>query len=245
MSAPDPQAPIPPAATAFLDGFRTAVTSVFILVTLGTFLGIGALAHDLGFTVAWALATSLLMWAAPAQVIMMTALAGGSALLEIAIAVTLSGVRLLPMAVSLLPTLRGPRTRMHHLILPAHFVAVTTWVEGLRLGPTIPRENRVAFINGMGTGFTAVALASTVAGFYLAAGLPPILAAALLFLTPLSFLMSTAGNARAVADRVALALGLVIGPALAAYQVQLDLLWAGVIAGTLGYAVQRFQRRPQ
>jgi predicted branched-subunit amino acid permease len=184
----------------------------------------------------------VLIWAAPAQVIMMTALAGGSALVEIAIAVALSGVRLLPMSVSLIPLLRAERTRTLDLILPAHFVAVTTWAEGLRLLPAIARENRVAFANGMGGGFTLVAASMTVAGYYLAGRLPVVLAAALLFLTPLSFLMSTAGNARSLADRIALALGLVIAPGLAAYEVGLDLLWSGVIGGTIGYAVQRWRR---
>ena len=51
MSATDPPLPT---ATAFLRGLKAAIGSVFILVTIGTFLGIGALAHDLGFSLAWA-----------------------------------------------------------------------------------------------------------------------------------------------------------------------------------------------
>jgi hypothetical protein len=78
-------------------------------------------------------------------------------------------------------------------------------------------------------------------GFYLAAGLPPLLAGALLFLTPMSFLISTARNARVMVDRLALVLGLVIGPLLAWYHVGLDLMWTGVIGGTLAYAVNRLR----
>lgn len=234
-------APLAPWA-AFLHGFRSAVFSVFALVTVGTFLGIGALAHDMQYSLGWAITGAVLIWAAPAQVITMTALATGATLFETAVAVALSGVRLFPMAVSLLPLLRGPRTRMRHLILPAHFVAVTVWSEGLRLAPTIARENRTTFVNGMGAGFSVVAAACTVAGFFLAAGLPPVLAAALLFLTPLSFLMSTAGNARTLADRLALLFGLILGPLLVIYQVSLDLLWSGIIGGTLAYAIGRMRR---
>jgi predicted branched-subunit amino acid permease len=239
MSATDPR-PLS-AAAAFRRGLESAFRSVFILVTVGTFLGIGALAHDLGFSLTWAVVCTVLVWAGPAQVILMTALGGGAALAEIAIAVALSAIRLLPMVVSLIPILRGPATRNRDLVLPAHFIAVTTWAESLRLLPTLPRENRVAFLNGMGSGFMAVGTAFTVIGFYLAASLPMVLAAALLMLTPLAFLMSIAGNARLLADRVALLLGLLIGPVLAAYQVELDLLWAGMIGGTLGYAVHRLR----
>jgi hypothetical protein len=53
--------------------------------------------------------------------------------------------------------------------------------------------------------------------------------------------MSIAGNARLLADRLALGLGLAIGPTLAAYQVQLDLMWGGVIGGTLAYAAHRLR----
>jgi hypothetical protein len=78
-------------------------------------------------------------------------------------------------------------------------------------------------------------------GYHLAAELPPLLAGALLFLTPMSFLMSTARNARLMVDRLALVLGLVLGVALAAYQVQFDLMWTGFGGGTLAYVVHRLR----
>ena len=93
----------------------------------------------------------------------------------------------------------------------------------------------------MGTAFSIVAGAATTAGYYLAAGLPVVLAAALLMLTPLAFLMSIAGNARALSDRLALALGLMIAPVLVWHQVQLDLLWSGLIGGTLAFGAHRLR----
>ena len=236
-----PDIECPPLATqaALLGGLKAGLVSPLIFVTLGTFIGIGALAHDLGFSLGWSIVCSVLLWAAPAQVILMTGLSGGAAPIGIAVAVGLSGVRLLPMVVSLIPVMRSPRTRLQHLILPAHFVAVTLWIEGLRLLPGLPRENRAAFMNGLGAAFTTAATVSTTAGFHMAAGLPTVLTAALLMLTPLSFLMSTAGNARSLPDRLALPFGLVLGPLLAAFEFQLDLLWAGVIGGTLAYAASR------
>lgn len=76
-------------------------------------------------------------------------------------------------------------------------------------------------------------------GYYLAAELPPLLAGALLFLTPMSFLMSTARNARLMVDRLALILGMGVGITLATYHVQFDLMWTGFGGGTLAYVVHR------
>mgnify|MGYP001547428780 CR=1 FL=1 len=79
------------------------------------------------------------------------------------------------------------------------------------------------------------------AGYYLAAGLPPLLAGALLFLTPMSFLMSTARNSRQMIDRLAFVLGLVIGPILTAADVGLDLMWTGIVGGTIAYGIHRLR----
>jgi hypothetical protein len=79
-------------------------------------------------------------------------------------------------------------------------------------------------------------------GYFLAAGLPPLFAGTLLFLTPLSFLISTARNSRQMVDRLALILGLIIGPLLVYWHIGLDLMWTGVVGGTLAYGVHRLRQ---
>src|SRR4051794_9135946 len=177
-------------SAAFKRGALTGAASVFAYVIFGTFVGYGALCHDLGFSLLWALLSTVLVWAGPAQVIVVTTLGSGAPAIEAAIAVSLSGMRLLPMVAALLPVIRTPLTRTRDLFLPAHFTAASMWVEGLRMAPHLPRERRVAFCNGLGAIMMATALAGTVLGFELAAKLPPLFAAAVLFLTPLSFLVS-------------------------------------------------------
>jgi predicted branched-subunit amino acid permease len=226
----------------FLSGIGSALTSVFFLVLAGTYVGIGALAHDYGFSVWWLALSSVIVWASPAQVIAVSALGSGSPLIEAAVAVSLSGVRLFPMVVALLPLVREPKPRVAPLLLPAHFTSVSMWVESLRLLPGIARAQRLAFFNGLSVGYMSTAVTFGFVGFYLAAGVPPLLAAALLFLTPISFLMSTVRNSRQLVDRLAFALGLVIGPVLAYYSVGLDLLWTGVAGGLLAYGFHRLRR---
>ena len=226
---------------AFCGGVRSAVTSVFFLVLAGTYTGLGALAHDYGFSSIWLALSTMLVWAAPAQVILISALGTGATLVETALAVTLSAIRLFPMVVALLPLLRRDDTRTRDLLLPAHFTSVSMWIESLRLLPGVSYERRIAFCNGLSAAYMGTAWSFGFVGYYLAAELPPLLAAGLLFLTPMSFLISTARNARDLLDRLALILGLLIGPALAANHVQLDLMWTGVVGGTAAYLVNRIR----
>lgn len=231
--------------SAYLAGFRATWTSVFSYVLFGTYIGIGALAHDFGFSIAWALLSTVLVWAGPAQVILISTLGAGASLFEVGAAVGLSSVRLLPMVVGMLPMLRRPDLPAWKLLLPAHFTAVSMWVEAMRLLPHVPRENRVSFCNGLGSGYGVAATSATVIGFYLAAKLPPLMSAGLLFLTPLAFLMSTLRNGRMLVDRLALGFGLVLGPLFAWWQVGLDLMWSGIAAGTAAYLVHRFREALQ
>ena len=229
--------------SAFAGGFRSAWLSVFAYVLFGTYIGVGALAHDFGFSVWWVALSTVLIWAGPAQVILISALGAGSPLIEVAIAVGLSGVRLLPMVVALLPILKGPQTRFRDLVLPAHMTAVSMWVESMRLAPLIVPHRRIPFVNGLGCGYFSSALIATFGGFYLAAQLPVLLTAALLFLTPMSFLVSIARNSRELVDRLALVAGLIIGPVLAYYAVNLDIMWSGIVGGTLAYGAHRIWKR--
>ena len=197
---------------AFAWGMRSVGSTVLALVLFATYIGIGALAHDTHFSLAWALASTVLVWAGPAQIILISTLGSGATVVQAAIAVTVSAIRLFPMVVSVLPMMRTPQTKRRHLILVAHFIAVTLWVECFRFLPQVPRERRIAFIHGLGSGLVCIGLMATTVGYSLAANLSQLFAAAILLLTPLAFLFSTARNCRELADVVALVLGLVLYP---------------------------------
>lgn len=239
MAQTDPESESTTRLGAFLAGVKAGMTSIFQIVLFGTFVSIGALAHDLGFSAPWVVLSTVLVWAAPAQVILISSLGAGGAPLAVAIAVSLSAIRLLPMVVSLLPILRSGRRQTAALLLAAHFTAVSMWLESLRLAPTRPREERLAFANGIGTSFLTTSVFATILGHVLAANLPKGVVAALLFLTPMSFLTSLTRNSRLLSDRVAFLAGLVLGPVLTFYKVGLDLLWTGLIGGTAAYLVHR------
>jgi predicted branched-subunit amino acid permease len=218
-------------------GMRSVTSTVLTLVLFATYLGIGALAHDTHFSLGWALASTALVWAGPAQIILISTLGSGATAVQAAIAVTVSAIRLFPMVVSVLPMLRTPQTKRRRLVLAAHFIAVTLWVECFRLLPQVPRARRVAFVHGLGVGLLSVCLVATAIGYGLAANLPKLFAAAILLLTPLAFLLSTARNCRQLADVLALVLGLALFPLASLLHTGVDILISGVSAGTIAYGV--------
>jgi len=239
LIAPQWQTPL----RAFLRGLRAVATSVLSLVLFATFIGIGALAHDSGFSLGWVLLSTALVWAGPAQIILISSLGSGATVVQAAIAVTVSAIRLFPMVVSVLPMLKTPTTKLRQLVLPTHFIAVTMWVECFRLLPQVPRERRIAFANGLGSGLIGVCLVANVIGYLLAANLPPSFGGGILLLTPLAFLLSTARNCRELADVVALVLGLALFPIVALFHTGVDVLISGVGAGSIAYGVHWARRR--
>jgi predicted branched-subunit amino acid permease len=222
----------------------SSVTStVLALVLFATYLGIGALAHDSHFSLGWVLGSTLLVWAGPAQIILISTLGSGATAIQAAIAVTVSAIRLFPMVVSVVPMMKMPDTKRRHLLLAAHFTAVTLWVECYRLFPQVPRERRIAFTHGLGCGLLTVCLVATTLGYGLAANLPQLFAAAILMLTPLAFLLSTARNCKQASDVLALVLGLALFPVVSRLHTGVDILISGITAGTIAYGVHWWRER--
>jgi predicted branched-subunit amino acid permease len=155
----------------------------------------------------------------------------------------MSAIRLFPMVVSVLPMLRTPQTKRRHLVFATHFIAVTLWVECYRLLPGVPRERRIAFVHGLGCALLIVCMAATTLGYQLAANLPQLFAAAILMLTPLAFLLSTARNCKQISDILALALGLALFPAVSTLHTGVDVLISGMSAGSIAYGVHWWRER--
>ena len=72
---------------------RSVASTILTLVLFATYLGIGALAHDTHFSLGWVLASTLFVWAGPAQIILISTLGSGATIIQAAIAVTVSAIR--------------------------------------------------------------------------------------------------------------------------------------------------------
>jgi hypothetical protein len=88
----------------------------------------------------------------------------------------------------------------------------------------------------------STAVVASALGYYLSAALPALFGAAAMFITPMSFLVSTARNSRLLVEKVAFGLGLIIAPLLAYEKIQLDLLWTGIVGGSLAYGIGRLRK---
>jgi len=57
---------------------RSVGSTVLSLVLFTTYIGIGALAHEAHFSLGWALASTLFVFAGPAQIILISTLGSGA-----------------------------------------------------------------------------------------------------------------------------------------------------------------------
>lgn len=216
------------------------------LILASAFVGFAGLARDAGLSLPETLFMTAIVWALPANVVLIGAILSGNSLPAAAFAVSLSSARLMPMVVSLVPEMRARGTRGWVLYFLSHFVAVTSWVLAMQHFGTVPRRMRTTFYGGLGV--TLIVNNMIVIGvvYALAANLPPAASAGLFFLTPMYFLTSLWGSARESATHVAMVLGVLIGPLCHVVVPGFDLLAAGLVAGLAAYGLHRLRagRRP-
>ena len=226
----------------YLRGLRE-VASLPALILASSFVGFAALALEAGITLPQVVFMTGIIWALPAKVVLIGAIMAGNGLAAAAFAVALSSVRLTPMVVSLVPELKARGTRSWVLYLLSHFVAVTSWVIAMEKVHTVPRQRRTAWYGGVGSSLVILNMGVVTAVYLLANDMPTLVSAALLLLTPMYFLTSLWGSAREPAGKVAMVLGLVLGPLFALIVPEFSLLVTGLVGGTGAYLVHRFAAR--
>lgn len=210
---------------------------------MASLIGVGGLARDVGYPMGAGVLSTILIWAAPGQMVLFGAIAAGASLPAAAIAVSLSSVRFLPMCVALLPMMRRPGTPTWQLLLISHYVAITAWVHSMRVMPNMPPEERIPYFLAFSNTVLIAATIATGAGYYLIGQLPTAFAAGLLLTSPLFFLVNMVASARQAVDWLALGFGFGIAPiAIALVPAGLDLLVEGLVGGTLAYLVHRLIR---
>nr|WP_306267363.1 AzlC family ABC transporter permease [Pararhizobium sp. IMCC3301] len=220
----------------------SGIVSVPAFILMMSYVGFGAFAREAGMTLPQAAFTTATVWALPSQVVLAGSLAAGTSIGLVALAVALASVRLTPMVAAWVPVVRGPASTRLSLVLMSQFVAITAWIVSMNRLPDLPREGRGAYFIGFASSLTVGNTIVTVASFILAGELSDAWRGALLFLTPIYFLTSLTAAARLPSDKLALLFGLIFGPLIYMTGVQLDLLWSGLLAGTLAFFIDRLIR---
>lgn len=216
-----------------LEGVRQAIVGPAFAVGF-SLVSVGGIAREAGFSSDVAAVSTLLIWAGPAQVIFFTAVIAKASWAAVALSVSVSSVRMLPMGIALLPLLRWPGVRLTTMLAAAHFLSVTVWAESLRRLPLLAPEARLPFYFGFALACIGVTTLFTLAGFALIGRLPMPLAAGLLFLPSIYFLATLAHGARRRIDWLALFFGVTLAPITTlTIGGGFDLLVLGLVGGTL------------
>lgn len=226
----------------FLAGMR-GIFSMPAAILMLSFVGFCAFTAQAGASATQAVFMTGIVWALPANVILVGSIMSGANLLTAFLAVTLSSIRLMPMVAALIPEIRGPKTPTWLLLLLSHFIAITAWVFAMERVQSVPRDGRVAFFAGFGVTLVAANMLLVAIVYRFVADFPPVVAGCLFFLTPTYFLASIWSSARHPVIYVALGLGLVAGPLFYVLVPEFDILLAGLIGGTLAWQLERMWRR--
>jgi predicted branched-subunit amino acid permease len=239
MSANNPNAP--PAFVdrrgAFFGGMRESA-AMPAMVLGASFLGFGSLCHEAGWSLAASLTSTTVGWALPGQIALVELYAVGASSAAILFAVWLTGMRLLPMTLTLMPFLRHPGTPRWRYYLAAHFIAITGWAIGMQRCPVLPTEQRLPYFFGFSLTLWSFATTATIVGFYMIGLLPPVFGLALLFINPLYFMLVFANDVGRRERALALGFGALAGPAFHMISPDWGLLYTGLVAGTAAFLVE-------
>ncbi len=234
--------------------YRQALGAVFGvpgLSLMGSMVGFGAFAQGAGWTLFEMQLSTVLIWALPAQIILIGGLSSGASIAASLAAVSISSIRLLPMVCSVIPLLRNGRTRLWKNIIAGHFVAQTLWILSFVHMPSVEREDRMTFFAICAAFLVTGSVLFGSLGWLVAGNLPFPLAVALLMLTPASFLLLTERAARRAEEKAAIVVGLLLLPVVHHFAPMVglgdwDLLITGLVGGSavFGVALAIERRRP-
>jgi predicted branched-subunit amino acid permease len=223
---------------AFRGGMRESA-AMPALVLGASFLGFGSLCHDAGWPLVLGLVSTTTTWALPGQIVLIELYGVGASAAAILFAVWLTGMRLFPMTLTLMPCLRHPGTPRSRYYLAAHLISITSWAIGMQRCPTLPSDQRLPYFFGFAITLWSFATGATIVGFYLIALLPAVFGLALLFINPLYFLLLFANELGRRERVLALGIGAVAGPLFHLVTPDWGLLYAGLVGGTAAFLLDR------
>lgn len=222
----------------FFKGVR-GIASLPAIILMSAFVGFCGFAVEAGIPFGQTVFMTGMIWALPAKVLLVGSILAGASLPAAFLTVALSSIRLMPMVAALIPEIRTAKTPTWLLLLLSHFVAITAYVFTMERIRDVPREHRVAFFAGFGMTVTTANIVLVAVIYSTVASLPALLAGGLFFLTPVYFLTSIWASTRDRAGRIAMLVGLALGPAFHQVAPEFDILYAGLAGGTLAFLADR------
>ena len=220
----------------FLKGLLSVKRFDSPAIALGaSFIAIGALLKNLGFTIQESIFSTFLTYALPGSLVMAESMLIGASLLNIFLAVWLVNARLYPMTVSLMPLVIHKKQPRWKYYLSCHFVAVSSWLIMKSNYQKIEKENRIDFWIGVGTATWLVGIFSTILGFYSADYLNKDMMVGLAIVNPIYFMCAMIGVMKTKSISFAIILGAILGPSFYFLSPEWCILLGGLVAGTIAF----------
>ena len=220
----------------FIKGFVSIKGVGSPAIALGaSFIAIGALLKNLGFSIQESIFSTFLTYALPGSLVMAESMFIGASLINIFVAVWLVNARLYPMTVALMPLLMHEDQPKWKYYLSCHFIAVSSWLIMKEKYKKIEKENRIDFWIGIGTATWSVAIVSTVIGYIASDFLNKDILIGLAIINPVYFICMMLGAMETVQISCSIILGTILGPTFYFISPEWCILYGGFVAGTIAY----------
>ena len=207
-------------------------------IALGaSFIAIGALLKNIGFSIQESVFSSFLIYALPGSLVLAESMIISASLLNIFLAVWLVNARLYPMTVSLMPLVISKKQPRWKYYLSCHFVAVSSWLIMKSNYKKIAKKYRIDFWIGIGTATWLIAILSTIIGYFSANYLNKDMMIGLAIVNPIYFLCAMIGVMNSKIISVAIILGAILGPVFYFISPEWCILFGGTIAGTIAFLI--------
>ena len=225
-------------AKYFLKGFYSIKGARSPAIALGaSFVAIGALLKNIGFTIQESIFSTFLTYALPGSLIMAESMIIGASLINIFIAVWLVNARLYPMTVSLMPLLIHKSQPRWKYYLSCHFIAVSSWLIMKDKYEGVKKEFRVDFWIGIGMATWSVAIISTIVGYFASDFLNKDILIGLAIINPIYFTCMMVGSMKTIKISLSIILGTILGPSFYFISPEWCILFGGIVAGSIAFLI--------
>ena len=222
----------------FFKGFASIKGVRSPAIALGaSFIAIGALLKNIGFTIQESIFSTFLTYALPVSLVMAESMIVGASLLNIFIAVWLVNARLYPMTVSLMPLLMHKSQPKWKYYLSCHFIAVSSWLIMKDNYDQINKKSRIDFWIGIGAATWSVAIISTIIGYFASDFLNREILIGLAIINPFYFTCMMVGAMKTFQISLSVILGATLGPIFYFLSAEWCILFGGFTAGTIAFLI--------
>ena len=222
----------------FLRGFVSIKGFDSPALALGaSFIAIGALLKNLGFSIKESIFSTFFIYALPGSLVMAESMLIGASLINIFLAIWIVNARLYPMTVSLMPMLIHKSQPRWKYYLSCHFIAVSSWLIMKNNYQKINKKNRIDFWMGIGCATLLVAVLSTIIGYLSSGYLNKDIMIGLAIVNPVYFICMMIGSMKTFQITLSVILGSFFGPAFFYISAEWCILIGGFFAGSLAYFI--------